>query len=116
MKSIILFASLLVLGFSEIQSSEDSARNGEVLYNQYCTPCHTLDMTIIGPGLRDIHMKRDSAWLYKWTTKSKKLIKSGDTAAVAIFNKHHKILQPDFKLSPVQVNDIYEYIKSAPRE
>jgi len=116
MKLIVLLASILSFGFHEFQSNEESISNGSVLYYQNCTPCHSLDENIIGPALRDIHLKRDSAWLFRWTTRSQKLIESGDTAAVAIFNKHNRIVQPDFKLSATQVDDIYKYIKAARRK
>ena len=64
---------------------------GKALFNSNCAACHKLDAKSTGPALRGVAEKHDTAWLYKWIHNSSDMIKSGDPAAVKLFNENNKI-------------------------
>jgi hypothetical protein len=84
---------------------------GERLFYQNCSSCHNQgDDKVIGPGLANATAKYSEEWLFKWTTRSRDLIRSGDQQALKIYNEYNRTLQQDFDLSRDQVTAIYRYI------
>ena len=53
--------------------------DGEQLFKQNCTACHSLGTSrLIGPGLEGVTEKYEKEWLFKWIRNSQALIQSGD--------------------------------------
>ncbi|MFA9190819.1 c-type cytochrome [Flavobacterium sp. FZUC8N2.13] len=123
-----LFLSLaLMLSFSFSSFAQDAAQaaatdapaaasaggdavNGKALFNSNCAACHKLDAKATGPALRGVADKYDKAWLYKWIHNSSELIKSGDAAAVKIFEEYNKSVMTAFpQLSEADIDDILAY-------
>ena len=91
-------------------SSGGDAAKGKELFNTNCAACHKLDAKSTGPALRGISAKRDMAWIYKWVHNSGDLIKSGDAAAVKVFEENNKIPMPPFpQLSEEDIDNIIAY-------
>lgn len=86
------------------------AAKGKELFNANCAACHKLDAKSTGPALRGIADKHDKAWLYKWIHNSSDLIKSGDAAAVKVFEENNKIPMTAFpQLSEADIDNIIAY-------
>ena len=62
---------------------------GKELFNSNCAACHKLDSKMTGPALRGVSAKHEMAWIYKWVHNSSEVIKSGDAAAVQLFNDNN---------------------------
>ena len=89
------------------------AQSGQELFQSKCKVCHNIGKgRLVGPDLAGVDTRRTLAWLTKFIKSSQTLIKSGDAAAVAIFNEYNKIPMPDQALSDAQVKTIVDYIKS----
>lgn len=89
-----------------------SAEEGKDLYNANCTACHAINEKIVGPALKDIHKRREEAWLVKWIKNSQALIKSGDPVAVQVYKENNEALMTSFEnLSDNQIKSILAYIK-----
>ena len=86
---------------------------GETLFQQNCVVCHAVNEKVIGPALRDVHKRRDDAWIKSFITNSQKVIGSGDDYAVKLFEEYNKTLMPphDF-FSDDELTAIIEYIKA----
>ena len=83
---------------------------GKELFNTNCAACHKLDAKATGPALRGIGSKHDKAWLYKWIHNSGDLIKSGDAAAVKVFEENNKVPMTAFpSLSEADIDNIIAY-------
>ena len=67
----------------------------------------------VGPDLSGIYLIRKNEWLIQFIRSSQKFIKSGDTAAIAIYNEYNKIPMPDNQLSDEQILSVIEYIKTS---
>ncbi|MES2574562.1 MAG: c-type cytochrome [Bacteroidota bacterium] len=83
---------------------------GKELFNTNCAACHKLDAKSTGPALRGVGAKHDKAWLYKWIHNSGDLIKSGDAAAVKVFNENNKVPMTAFpQLAEADIDNIIAY-------
>jgi mono/diheme cytochrome c family protein len=83
---------------------------GKELFNSNCAACHKLDAKATGPMLRGISAKHDMPWLYKWIRNSSALIKSGDAAAVKVYEENNKVAMTAFPaLSDADIDDIIAY-------
>ncbi len=63
---------------------------GEKLFKAYCGACHKMDRLVVGPPLAGIGQKyaSEKAWLFDWIRDSQKLVKEGDSKAVALFEEY----------------------------
>ncbi|MFE3846441.1 c-type cytochrome [Flavobacterium sp. LB3P45] len=83
---------------------------GKELFNANCAACHKLDAKATGPMLRGISAKHEMAWLYKWIHNSSELIKSGDAAAVKVYEENNKSVMTAFpQLSTADIDNIIAY-------
>ena len=83
---------------------------GKELFNSNCAACHKLDAKSTGPALRGVAGKHDKAWLYKWIHNSSELIKSGDAAAVKVYEENNKSVMTAFpQLSEGDIDNIIAY-------
>lgn len=91
-------------------SSGGDAAKGKELFNANCAACHKLDAKSTGPALRDVISKHEISWIYKWVHNSSDLIKSGDAAAVKVFEENNKIPMTSFpQLSEGDIDNIIAY-------
>ena len=90
---------------------------GKELFNSNCAACHKLDAKSTGPALRGIAQKHDMAWIYKWVHNSADLIKSGDAAAVKVFEENNKVPMTAFPaLSEGDIDSIIAYTSEVKAE
>ncbi len=88
------------------------AAEGEQLYKANCTACHAINEKVVGPALKDVHKRRESAWLLKWIKNSQKLIASGDPVAVQVYKENNESPMLAFEnLTDAQITSIVDYIK-----
>jgi len=91
-------------------TSGGDAVKGKDIFNTNCAACHKLDAKATGPALRGVGSKYEKAWLYKWIHNSADLIKSGDAAAVKVFEENNKIPMTGFpQLSEADIDNIIAY-------
>lgn len=108
---------ILVLGLLFYPISSSAQHDGEKLFKQSCGSCHTItNDKLVGPGLKDITIKRKEDWLIKWIKGSTALIKSGDADANAIFDKYNGLVMPDQNLSDDEVKSVLAYITTGPSQ
>ena len=91
-------------------ASGGDAIKGKELFNANCAACHKLDAKAVGPALRAVAAKYDTAWLYKWIRNSTELIKSGDAQAIKVYEEYNKSVMPAFpQLSDADIDNILAY-------
>src|SRR5690606_33465913 len=108
--SRILFLCLtFVLTFYTGSFAQDVAKCKE-LFNANCAACHKLDANSTGPALRGVVDRHPTEWLHNWIKNSSGLIKSGDAAAVKLFNEWNKVPMNSFpNLSDEDIDNIIAY-------
>ncbi len=107
-------ALLIALTFSMISNLfAQSAEEGKTLFQANCTSCHAINEKVVGPALKDVHKRREEAWLVKWIKNSQKLIASGDAVAVQVYKENNESPMTAFEnLSDNQIKSIIAYVKA----
>ncbi len=86
--------------------------DGAAIFKQNCTACHAIDKQVVGPALKDVHKRRDEAWILKFIQNSTAVIQSGDPYAVALYNKYNKTQMTSFNYLPEEdIKAVIAYIK-----
>ncbi len=110
MKKVSPFAIYLFL-FS-MNFALQAQNSGEEIFKSVCAACHTINKgRLVGPDLSGIYQVRNNEWLISFIRSSQQFIKSGDTAAVAIYEQYNKIPMPDNRLTDEQILGVINYIK-----
>lgn len=93
------------------------AQDGEALFLQNCTACHTIDGgPLVGPDLKDVHTRYQEDWLMNFIRSSQSMVQDGDEQAVAIFQEFNMIPMPDQPFNNEQISTILAYIKAESEE
>lgn len=112
------WAVATMFAFSSPTFAEEarSAEEGKKLYEaNNCGSCHALDKKLVGPALRGVHERRSEEWLVSWIRNNKKFRESGDADANKLYQEYGGAAMNIFEnLTPAQVLNIVEYIKTAP--
>ncbi|HAS45661.1 MAG TPA: hypothetical protein DCS93_34580 [Microscillaceae bacterium] len=90
---------------------------GQALFNQNCLQCHTTNKErMIGPGLLGVLERREVGWVTAFIKNSQKLIASGDSIAVALYNEYNKTQMQSFALNQEQMQSLLFYLANLGRK
>jgi len=87
------------------------AQDGEALFNANCKTCHSPFEKVVGPALKGVENRHSEEWLIKWIKNAPAMIKSGDPAAVKLFNEYKTQMTVFTNLKDEEVKAILTYIK-----
>jgi mono/diheme cytochrome c family protein len=97
---------------SDSGASDEAIAQGQSIFSANCKVCHAINERVVGPALKDVHKRRENAWIVSFIKNSQKLIASGDAQAVAIYNEYGKTEMPAFDyLSDGEIQSVISYIK-----
>ncbi len=86
---------------------------GKSLFISRCAACHNVNRNMTGPALAGIGEKRTLDWIIRFVHSSQTMVKGGDSAALAIFQKFNKVPMPDHPdLTDENIKSIVAYIKA----
>jgi mono/diheme cytochrome c family protein len=106
----IVVAAVFVLGSAATGQSETTPT---AIFATKCSSCHTFGHgDRVGPDLKGATTRHSRAWLTSWVRSSEKLIRAGDAAAVALFQKYRQQRMPDHDLSPTQITSLLDYLEA----
>lgn len=91
----------------------ESAKSGKKVFASKCASCHSIgggDM--VGPDLKDVHSRRDEAWLKKWVKNPTPMLES-DPTAKKLLKKFNNVPMPALGLSDDEVHDVLAHIAVA---
>ncbi len=90
-----------------------AVEQGKTLFTTNCTVCHAISERVVGPALAGVSERRTTPWLVQFIQNSQKLIQSGDSEAVALYNEYNKVQMPSFDyFSEEEVLSILAYIEN----
>ncbi|SHL36766.1 Cytochrome c, mono-and diheme variants [Chitinophaga jiangningensis] len=113
---------IVVVGITTIATAKAAnPENGKMLFQGRCASCHNVTKKLTGPALAGVEDRHPEAWIISFVKGSQAMVKSGDAAALEVFNKNNQVIMPDHPdLSDDQIRDILAYIKetaaNAPKE
>ena len=91
---------------------------GEELYRTRCASCHSVGapanslaaLRAIGPDLGGVTRTRDRAWLTRWLKEPDVMLAEKDPIAVALFAKYKKLVMPNLRLKPVEIEALLQFL------
>ncbi|WP_245816835.1 MULTISPECIES: cytochrome c3 family protein [Reichenbachiella] len=95
-----------------IPSDEAVISSGEKLFKANCTVCHAVNEKVVGPALKDVHKRRDVAWITAFVKNSQKVISSGDPYAVKLYEEFNKTQMTSFDFADEEILSIVAYLKA----
>ncbi|TAK38543.1 MAG: cytochrome c [Saprospiraceae bacterium] len=112
MKKLLLLTGLFGLAFTARSFGQDANAGAEALFKLKCGICHTVGKgKLVGPDLANVHDRHTEEWMLKFIKSSQTFIKSGDSAAVALFEQNNKVVMPDPLISEDEIRSVLAYIK-----
>ena len=116
--SVSLFFSLLFTAGIAIAQEDgiptDAAviTSGGSLFKANCKVCHAVHEKVVGPALKDVHTRQNVAWITAFVKNSQKVINSGDSYAVKLYEEYNKTQMTSFDtFSDEEILSIVAYIK-----
>ena len=85
------------------------ARQGEQLFNTYCTACHRLDERFIGPALRDVTKRRGPVYIMNVILNPNGMIQRHPVMKQLV--QEYGTMMTDMALSEEQTRAILEYLR-----
>jgi nitrite reductase (NO-forming) / hydroxylamine reductase len=103
-------------GANEPQASSLLVQAGQQVFESHCMACHTIgegDRT--GPDLKDVHKRREEAWLQKWIRDP---VSMGDTDHIGkeVAAKYGNVIMPKLNLSPQEIDQVLAFIADASKK
>ena len=90
---------------------QNMAKEGEVLYQQYCTACHKPDKQYIGPPPKDILERRTPEWVMNMILNPTEMLKE-DPLAKQVLAASNGAVMADQGLKEDQARKILEYFRT----
>lgn len=105
--------SLFALVMSIYTWAAPPAEEGKTIFQARCASCHNVNKVLVGPALAGVDQRHQFAWIVKFVQSSQGVIKSGDPAATALFEKFNHTPMPDHPdLTAAAIQGIVDYIKT----
>ncbi|GAB3821555.1 c-type cytochrome [Pontibacter rugosus] len=109
--SLALIAGVLLAGSNAVQAQD--AVEGKKIFDANCATCHSIESDVVGPALKDVHTRREEAWIKQFVKNSTEMIQAGDPEAKAVFEKYGKVQMTSFagQLSDGDIENVIAYVK-----
>lgn len=103
---------LTILLMLHIRLFAADPEEGKKLFQARCASCHNVHKKLTGPALAGVDGRHPEDWLIRFIQSSQSMIKTGDAAALAIFNEYNQVVMPDHPdLNDEQVRSILAFVK-----
>ncbi len=104
---------LLVIWLSPVlHLTAADTEEGKKLFQARCASCHNVQKKLTGPALAGVDTRYPEEWIIRFVKSSQSMIKTGDAAALAIFNEYNQVVMPDHPdLIDDQVRSIIAFVK-----
>lgn len=88
------------------------SKDGRYLFARHCAACHTIGHgDKIGPDLEGVANVRDRAWLARQIAVPDQMLAEKDPIATALFKKYKKVIMPNLRLEPDEVDMIIGFLQ-----
>jgi mono/diheme cytochrome c family protein len=80
-------------------------------FRSRCSGCHSVGRgDVVGPDLRGVLQRHDRRWLHSFIHSSQSVIRAGDQAARALYERYGRRTMPDHELSAVEIDALLDLI------
>lgn len=113
---ILLFGLALLAGsvyLAGAESLQQTAADGEAIFQQKCTACHTVGGgKLVGPDLLGVTTRRDAQWLQSFIKDPGAVIQSGDPTAAALLAEYNNFAMPNMGVTDDEVQSLVAYLET----
>ncbi|HBY92431.1 MAG: cytochrome c [Ardenticatenaceae bacterium] len=111
-----LLVGLLTVGtvyLAEAAPPAQSAAEGQTLFQQKCTACHTIGAgRLVGPDLKEVTTRRDRDWLVRWISGPDRMLAQKDPIATQLLQENNGVPMPNLALTQAQVASLIAYLET----
>ncbi|HJL69470.1 MAG TPA: cytochrome c [Anaerolineales bacterium] len=95
------------------EPSAQSAREGQVLFQEICVACHTIGSGIVvGPDLQGVTARRERDWLARWIKEPDKMLAEGDPIGTQQLQEFNNVPMPNLGMTDQQVDTLIAYLQT----
>ncbi len=114
MQTTVIKSAAFVIVLLHLHLLLPAQSSGETIFKSTCAACHTIDQgKLVGPELSRVYEQREQQWLIDFIRSSQKMVKAGDSIAVALYKEYNQVPMPDNNLSDNEILSILDYIREA---
>ena len=111
--SLLLICLGLFLAHPPAAAAPGSAQDGEQIFTQLCSACHTIGKgKLVGPDLSGVTKRREESWLKRQIKEPDRLIAEKDPIVMELLKASNNIPMAPLGLSDAQVEGVIAYLKS----
>ena len=107
---LILFGSAIL---ASGQALNQTAAEGQVIFNQKCAACHTIGSgVLVGPDLQAVTQRRDLDWLQRMISAPDQLIANQDPILMPLLAEFNNFPMPNLGLTQSEVQTVLAYLEN----
>ena len=107
----------LFLAHLQAATAAASADEGQQLFNQKCTACHTIGKgKLIGPDLSGVTTRREESWLKRQIKEPDRMIAEKDPIVMELLKESKNVPMVPLGLSDADVEAVIAYLKSTEQQ
>ena len=113
---VLIFVQGTPVALSQVATEENHAEGGRI-FKRRCVSCHTVGQGVrVGPDLRDIHKRRERAWLIRWIADPEEMAASDPEAQKLLTEWKPVGIMPHFDLSEKEITQVVAYLEEESAE
>ena len=95
-------------------AGQAQAQDAATYFKQNCSSCHTIGAgRLAGPDLKNVHTRRDRAWLKQYVPNPRAMIDRGDPYALKLLQAANGVVMPPPQgLTDARLNEILDFIEA----
>ncbi len=99
------------------QAAEASASEGETIFSQKCTACHTIGKgKLICPDLSGVTTRREESWLKRQIKEPDRMIAEKDPIVMELLKESKNVPMVPLGLNDAEVEAVIAYLKSTEQQ
>ena len=107
------FLGVLFLAAGSAGAQAASPEEGQRLFEQSCTSCHTIGGgDAVGPDLAGVTGRRERDWLIRFIVAPDEVIASGDPIAAELLAKYNDLAMPNLGLTEDQAGSLVVFFEA----
>ena len=118
-RSALLSVALLqiclgsTVAHSQTAAAQAAAREGQRLFVEKCTACHTIGKgKLVGPDLSGVTTRREDGWLRRQIKTPDRMIAEKDPVVMQLLKESNNVPMVPLGLTDAQVEAVIAYLKS----
>ncbi len=107
----------LTLALPQAAEASASVPEGEKIFSQICTACHTIGKgKLVGPDLAGVTTRREEGWLTRQIKEPDRMIAEKDPIVMELIKESNNVPMVPLGLTDAEVQSVIAYLKSTEQQ